>query len=144
MVKNLPAIQDTQVWSLDREDPLEKGMATRSSIPVWELPWTEEPGRSQSAGTQRVSPDWVPNTFTSLLEWGEERKPNKLVSSPMRSGKAALHTWKDRRLHWECYCFVGRRTMYPRSLCVVHPYTSHEYLPSKKKSRSAIPSCPLF
>ena len=46
-VKNLPAMQETWVWSLGREDPLEKGMATHSSI-LWRIPWTEEPGRLQS------------------------------------------------------------------------------------------------
>ena len=43
-VKNLPAIWETQVWSLGQEGPLEKGMATHSSILAWRLPWTEEPG----------------------------------------------------------------------------------------------------
>ena len=47
MVKNLPAIQETPVWSLGWEDPLENGMATRSSILAWEIPWTEEPGEPQ-------------------------------------------------------------------------------------------------
>ena len=51
-VKNLPAMQETQVWSLGREDPLEKQMAAHSSIPVWEIPWTEKPGRLQSTGSQ--------------------------------------------------------------------------------------------
>ena len=46
MVKNLPAIRETWVQSLGWEDPLEKGMATCSSILVWRLPWTEEPGRA--------------------------------------------------------------------------------------------------
>ena len=45
MVKNLPAMQETQVQSLGREDTLEKGIATHSSILSWEIPWTEEPGR---------------------------------------------------------------------------------------------------
>ena len=45
MVKNLPAMQETKVQSLGREDPLEKGMATHSSILVWKIPCTEEPGR---------------------------------------------------------------------------------------------------
>ena len=45
MVKNLPAMQETQVQSLILEDPLEKGMATHSSILAWRIPWTEEPGR---------------------------------------------------------------------------------------------------
>ena len=43
-VKNLPAMQETQVWSIGWEDPLEKGMATHSSILAWRIPWTEEPG----------------------------------------------------------------------------------------------------
>ena len=50
MVKNLPAMQGIQVQSLDQEDPLEKGMATHSSILAWTIPWTEEPGRLQSMG----------------------------------------------------------------------------------------------
>ena len=44
MVKNLPAMKQTWVQSLDGEDPLEKGMATHSSIPAWRIPWTEESG----------------------------------------------------------------------------------------------------
>ena len=54
MVKNLPTMQKTRVQSLAWEDPLEKGMATRSSILAWRLPWTEEPGRIRSTGSQRV------------------------------------------------------------------------------------------
>ena len=49
-VKNLPAMQETRVQSLDQEDPLEKGMATHSSIPTWKIPWTEEPGGLHSMG----------------------------------------------------------------------------------------------
>ena len=51
-VKNPPAIQETQVQSLGREDPLEKGMATHSSILAWRIPWTGEPGGLQSIGSQ--------------------------------------------------------------------------------------------
>ena len=57
MVKNPPAmqeLQETQVRSLDWEDLLEEEMATLSSILAWEIPWTEEPGRHQSIGSQRV------------------------------------------------------------------------------------------
>ena len=54
MVKNLPKVQETRVQSLAREDPLEKGMATHSSILAWRIPWTEEPGGLQSMGSQRV------------------------------------------------------------------------------------------
>ena len=56
-VKNSPAIRETWVWSLGREDPLEKGMATHSSILAWRIPWTEEPGGLQSMGSQRVRHD---------------------------------------------------------------------------------------
>ena len=59
MVKNMPARQVTQVWSLGWEDPLEEGMATYSSILAWIILWTEEPGRLQSMGSQRVRQDWV-------------------------------------------------------------------------------------
>ena len=64
MVKNLPAKQDTLVQSLSRDDPLEKGMATHSSILAWRIPWTEEHGRLQSMGMQRVGHNWATNTFT--------------------------------------------------------------------------------
>ena len=52
-----PAMQETQVQSLGQEDPLEKGMATHSSIPAWRIPRTEEPGGLQSMGSQRVGHD---------------------------------------------------------------------------------------
>ena len=53
-VKRLPAMQETGVQSLSQEDPLEKEMATHSSIPAWKIPWMEEPGRLQSPGSHRV------------------------------------------------------------------------------------------
>ena len=52
LVKNLPALQETWVRFLGQEDPLEKEMATHSSILTWRTPWTEEPGRLQSMGSQ--------------------------------------------------------------------------------------------
>ena len=64
MVKNLPAMQETQVRSLGREDPLEKGMAIHSSILAWRIPWTEEPGGLQSIG-HRVRHDLA--IFTLFL-----------------------------------------------------------------------------
>ena len=66
VVKNLPTIQVTQVWSLGQEDPMEKETATHSSILAWRIPWMEEPGRLQSMVSQRVGHDWA----TSLsLYW---------------------------------------------------------------------------
>ena len=59
VVKNLPAMQDTWVQSLGREDPLEKEMATHSSTLAWKIPGTEKPGRLQSIGSQRVGHDFV-------------------------------------------------------------------------------------
>ena len=65
LVKNLPAVQESGVWSLGQDDPPEKEMATHSSILAWKIPWTEEPGGLQSIGSQRVMHDWVTNTFTT-------------------------------------------------------------------------------
>ena len=64
MVKNLPAMWETWVRFLDPEDPLEKGLATHSSILARRIPWTEEPGGVQAMGSQRVGHDWATNTFT--------------------------------------------------------------------------------
>ena len=54
MVKHLPAMRETRVQSLGREDPLKREMATCSSTLAWKIPWAEEPGRLQSIGSQRV------------------------------------------------------------------------------------------
>ena len=65
VAQNPHAMQETWVWSLGKEDLLEKNMATHSSILVWRISWTEEPGGLQSVGLQRVRPDWATNTLTS-------------------------------------------------------------------------------
>ena len=57
LVRNLPAMQETQVRSLGREDPLETEIATHSSTIAWKIPWMEEPGRLQSMGSIRVGQD---------------------------------------------------------------------------------------
>ena len=64
MVKNLPARQETQVQSMDWEDPLGKGAATHSGILAWRIPWTEEPGGLQTMGLQRAGHKLVTNTYT--------------------------------------------------------------------------------
>ena len=66
LIKSLP-MQETWVWFLGLEDSLEKEMATHSSILVWEIPWTEEPSRLQSMGSQRGGHDWATNTFTFFI-----------------------------------------------------------------------------
>ena len=63
MIKNLPAMQKTQVQSLGWEDPLEKGMTAPSSILAWRIPWTEEPGGLQSMGSRRVRHHWAMTTY---------------------------------------------------------------------------------
>ena len=66
MVKSLPTMQETWVRSLGQEDPLEKGMATQSSIFVWRIPRTEEPGGLYSMGSRRVRHDWATNIHTPV------------------------------------------------------------------------------
>ena len=66
-VKRLPAMQETQVPSLGRENPLEKEMATHSSILAWRIPWTEEPGGLQSTGSQRVGHNWATSLSLSFF-----------------------------------------------------------------------------
>ena len=64
-------MQEMQVQSLSQEDPLEKEMATSSSILAREIPWTEEPGGLQSRGLQRVGHSWVTNTQHACLQEGK-------------------------------------------------------------------------
>ena len=66
-VKNLHAIQETCIQSLGKEDPLEKEMATHSNILAWEIQWTEEPGGSQSMGSQRVRHETKVTSHMSFL-----------------------------------------------------------------------------
>ena len=66
MVKNLPAMQETWVWSLGQEDPLEKGMATHCSILAWSILWTEKPGGLQSMGPQKIRLNWA--TVTVIVQ----------------------------------------------------------------------------
>ena len=72
MVKNLPAMQETWVRSLGWKDTLEKEMAIHCNILAWRIPWTEELGRLQSMGSQRVRHDWNVNTFT-FIQTGNSR-----------------------------------------------------------------------
>ena len=65
-IKNMPAMQETRLLSLGKEDPLEKGMATHSSILAWRIPWTEEPSRLQSMGSQESD---MTATCTLFSQW---------------------------------------------------------------------------
>ena len=88
VVKRRPAMQETWVRSLGREDPLGKEMATHSSTLAWKIPWTEEPGRLQSMGSQRLGQDWV-----TELNWSyssEDWKSRIKVTTRLVSGKTFL------------------------------------------------------
>ena len=78
MVKNLPAVWETQVRLLSQEDPLEKGMATHPSILAWRIPCTEKPGGLQSVGSQRVGHDWA----TIALAFPFQRDDGYCISHP--------------------------------------------------------------
>ena len=82
-VKNLPAMQETQVWSLGSKDPLEREMITHSSILAWRIPWTQEPGRLQSIWLWRVGHDWATNnifcTHFKDIVWLQSLVSNRLL-----------------------------------------------------------------
>ena len=94
-VTNLPAMQETQVQSLGQEESLEKGMATHSSILDWRIPWTEEPGRLQSMGLQRVGHDWAINTHTPC----PVNVPLCLAQSLNKRNYYGANLWKDTAFH---------------------------------------------
>ena len=84
MVKNLLAMLETWVWSLGGEYPLEKGMATHSSMLGWRIPWTEEPGWLQSMGSQRVGHNWATkhtHTHTHIFILFQILYPYKLLQN---------------------------------------------------------------
>ena len=91
-VKSLPAMKDTQVQYLDGEDPLEKEMATHSSIPAWRIPWTEEPG-----GLQRVKHDWVTSlSLFTCMHWRRKWHPTPVFlpgESQGRGSPVGCHLW---------------------------------------------------
>ena len=78
MVKRLPAVPETWLRSLGREDALEKEMATHSSTLAWKIPWTEKPGRRQSVGSQRV--DYNRATSLSFFLWLETKLESLTLS----------------------------------------------------------------
>ena len=103
LVKNPPAIQDTLVWFLRQEDPLEKGMASHSSILAWRTPWTEEPGGLQSMGSQSWT--WLmtehAHSTNDLGAWcvfrGPPVPPRALLSQP-HSSETWGFRWKFERM----------------------------------------------
>ena len=103
-VKNQPAMQETWVWSLDREDPLEKGMSTYSSILAWRIPWTEEPGKLQSMGSQRVRHDRVTKHTHVVYYWRRKWQPIPMFLPEKSHGQRILvgySPWGHKRVRHE-------------------------------------------
>ena len=106
-LKPLPAMRETWVQSLGQEDPLEKEMATHSSIFAWRIPWTEEPGVLQSTGSQRVGRDWATslslqsNKSAGLLRWLSGKR---ICLRCRRCKRWGLHPWVEKipwRREWQ-------------------------------------------
>ena len=89
-VKHLSIMWETQVQSLDREDLLEKEMATHFSILAWKIPWMEEPGRLQFMGPQRVGHDWVTSLTRSLRIWNTDADSK----TDMKRVLSTILSWK--------------------------------------------------
>ena len=120
-VKRLPIMWETWVRSLSWEDPLEKEMAPHSSTFAWKIPWTEEPGRLQSMGSQRVGHDWATKLSLSFLLYttthttikinlkSERNQPYKLMYYKItsiwnfRKGKTTV-PWADPLMNAEGRC----------------------------------------
>ena len=100
IVRNSPTMQETWVWSLGSEDPLEKEMATHSSILAWRIPQTKEPGELQSMGSQRVGHDWVSNTST----YPRRVRVNRGMSPLYSGAEPELQTIKE--VEWFPACLV--------------------------------------
>ena len=126
MVENFPAMQETQVQSLGQEDPLEEEMATHSRVLAWRFPWTEEPGRLQSMGSQRIGYNWttrqrqqqlwalahseqfffsLPRSLPKLPRWGFWDHESGAWSRAAR--RAALLECQESQGHLACFASAG-------------------------------------
>ena len=109
MVKNLPIMQQVQVQSLGWEDPLEKGLATHSSILAWRIPWTEEPGRIQSLGSQRVGHNWATNTLIALIRYVTMAKTSIVFGFRFLMTLNRVSTWLPGTWQAGSLCHLGSR-----------------------------------
>ena len=98
-VKNLHTMQETGIWSLVWEDPLEKRIANHHTILAWKIPWTEEPGELQPMGTQRGRHNWVINIFYPLMKSGKTIHWMPTLSTSLGSDSWGLGIAVE--LHWE-------------------------------------------
>ena len=117
MVNNTSAMQETWVWSLGKEDPLEKEMATHSSILAWRTPKTEEPGGLQSMWSQRIRHDWATDTFHKCKRFNNNQ-----------------YKWRSYFFHWGLIFKVKK--LLTRVRLFVTPWTvAHQASPSMGFSR---------
>ena len=103
-------MQKTQVRSLGQEDPLEKTMATHSTILPWRIPWTEEPGKLQSMGSQRVRHDWVTNIFFKDLY-------SETCKILMKEIKEDTKKWKNIPCTWTRRINIFIMSILPKAIC---------------------------
>ena len=106
-VKSVPAVLETQVWSLGQEDPMEKETATHSGTLAWKIPWMEEPGRIQSMGLQRVRHDWATSlSLFTFMHWRRKWQPTPVFlpgesqgrepgGLPSMGSHRVGHDWRD-------------------------------------------------
>ena len=107
-VKHLPTTGETQVQSLGQEDPLEKKMATHSSVLAWKIPWTEEPGRLQSMGSQRIGHDWATSlSFLFLFCLAQASGVIELLRGQL-CNYTEVSLWKSGSLPTYHYCDLGQ------------------------------------
>ena len=118
-------MQETWLRSLGWEDPLEKEIATHSSILAWKISWTKEPGRLQSMGSQRVGYDWASNTHTPValkVEW--MTKHNKLLPWTASSVPVCMCGFQEQR---------GKKKNERATVSLIFLWVYYEFLPKSSK-----------
>ena len=128
-VKNFPAMQETWVRSLGQEDPLEKGKAAHSIILAWEIPWTQEPGRLQSMGSQRVRHDGA--TFTFPLKenyWIWDILKNYLMLTRSSKKESCWFLHIEMFYFWMFFCGKEGVPCTRRAGLSSWPRVSHEFI----------------
>ena len=129
-VKRLPPMQETRVRSLGWEDPLEKEMATHSSTLAWKIPWTEKPGRPQSAGSQRVGHNWATSLHYEYSQW-KWWNSSWAISNPKRwccesaalNMSANLENSSGHRTGKDQFSFQSQRKAMPKNAQTTHNCT---------------------
>ena len=149
-VKHLSTMLEARVQSLGWEDPQEKEMAIHSSTVAWEIPWTEEPGRLQSMGSQRVGHDWATSlSLSSLLVPGAYSPPADRPKSWDTTSWAAIYlrTWPQLLIGWhQPWKPSGMRSAAPRPSPTFQWVDSHHkrqrVVVNQTRSQPYLSACP--